>query len=338
MKPQLVSFDCHKFFESVHYLQFFNHNKEIFEDMDPLLTNSTERKSQEMPPKPKMTDEELERLLSDTLGEFHIGNPSACEVERKEATPSIPVPEQASLSEKAMFRQQLMMMMPMMAQQFATDPDELRQQLQVSIGLMMQPQKLEAVSEIPIKIGDLMQNEDERIAMVDAEKLFLLGHEFQSGPITSSRLEELIADGTFKIVSEAEVKAQEVAMQQKLAAPSEVAFDIDAQLGFSRMLQVYGIEEKYRAVLSAKPDIVVELQLAQFSLLATHKDLLEVFIDFQWNMMGGMAEMNPMNPLPGFDQDIPLDSLSKLCMSDQFVRISKGMTQYFVAHYKLGSD
>lgn len=304
--------------------------------MDPLPTNSTERKSQEMPVGDKMTDEELERLLSDTLGEFHIANPSAGEVKRKEATPSIPVPEQDSLSQKAMFRQQMMIMMPMMAQQFAINPDELRQQLQVSIGLMMQPQKLEAVSEIPIKIGDLMQNEDERIAMVDAEKLILLGHEFQGGSITSSRLEELIADKTFKVISEAEVKAQKLAMQQMLAAPSEIP--LEAKQEFSKMLQVFGIDEKYRAVLSTKPDIVVELQLAQFSLLAIHKDLLEVFIDFQMNMMEGMGEMNPMASLPGFGQDIPLDSLSKYCTGDQFARISEGMTQYFVAHYKLGNE
>ena len=107
---------------------------------------------------------------------------------------------------------------------------------------------------------------------------------------------------------------------------------------FSKMLQVFGIDEKYRAVLSTKPDIVVELQLAQFSLLATHKDLLEVFIDFQVNMMEGIGEMNPMTSLPGLGHDIPLDSLSKHCTGDQFARISEGMTQYFVAHYKLGSD
>lgn len=306
--------------------------------MDPLQTNSTERKSQEMPPKPKMTDEELERLLSDTLGEFHIANPSAGEVERKEATPSIPVPEQDSLSEKAMMRQQMRMVMPMMIQEFASNPDQVRQMIQMQMGLMMQPQKMEMVSEIPMNVGELIGREDERMAMIAVEKLMLLGPEMEKGSLSSARLEELIANGTFKIVSKAEVEAQELAMQQKLTAPSEVAFGIDAQLGFSRMLQVYGIEEKHRAVLSAKPDIVVELQLAQFSLLSIHRDLLEVFIDFQLNMIEGIGEMNPMASLPGFGQDIPLDSLSKYCTGDQFARISEGMTQYFVAHYKLGSE
>ena len=219
-----------------------------------------------------------------------------------------------------MFRQQLMMMMPMMIQEFTSNPDQVRQVIQMQMGLMMQPQKMQAVSEIPLNIGELLGIEDERMAMIAIEKLMLLAPEMEKGPLSSARLNDLIIDGTFKIVSEAEVEAQEVAMQQKLAAPSEVAFGIDAQLGFSRMLQVYGIEENYCAVLSAKPDIVVELQLAQFSLLATHKDLLEVFIDFQLNMMGGMAEMNPMNPLPGFDQDIPLDSL-RGCPKSQITQV-----------------
>ncbi len=311
--------------------------------MDPLQTNSNARKSQEMPVGDKMTDEELERLLSDTLGEFHIANPSAGEVERKEADPmrapsSIPLPEQSSIIEKAMMKQMLMSQMPMMVQGFSEDPDKVRQMIQMQMQLMMQPQKMETVSEITLTFGALTGKEDERMAMISLEKLTLLGPELEKGDLSSERLEELIANGTFKIVSKAEVEAQELAMQQKLKAPSTPSLGAEAHLELSRMLQIFGIEEKYCAVLSAKPDIVVELQLALFSLLSNHGDLLEVIVDFQLNMMGGMAEMNPMNPLHGFDQDIPLDSLSKLCMSDQFVRISKGMTQYFVAHYKLGSD
>lgn len=311
---------------------------------DALRSSSTERKLQEMQPGDSgavpMTDEELERILTETLGDLKITPKGDGAVEEKKedsvrAPSSMPLPESASISEIAMVKQQIMMMTLMMVQAFSEDPVQVKQMLQMQIGmqmsLMKQPQNVEAFSEVPINVCDLIGREDDRTVMVAGEKFPLLLPELQKGSLSSERLDALIADGTFTVILKAEAELKMSAIREKIEAPHEFVLDLEQQQGVSRMLQIYGVEEKYHLVLSTKPDLLIEIQMGQFELLSKNRDLLEVCVDFQVNLMGGIAQLD-------LSHDIPLDGLSKLCKGDQFARISEAMTHYFVTHYKLGSD
>ena len=187
--------------------------------------------------------------------------------------------------------------------------------------------------DIPIPVSELTGNaSDDRMVIMAPEKV-AQHPDIQSGEMSSSRFEELLSNGTFRLVSKSEAENKAQSLQEKLLAPVEIPFNQEVQEQAGKMLKIYGIHEKYHKALLTKNDLMIEIQLAQLYILSCHQDLMEIFIDFQMQglEMGNSELGQPMNP------DLPLDSLRKLCEHSQFTKIRHGMTGYLVAHYKLGS-
>ncbi|QVL56992.1 MAG: hypothetical protein KFB93_06315 [Simkaniaceae bacterium] len=294
---------------------------------DPLRCSSTERKTVDTTPTvpEPMSDAELERILMESLGHLEI------EEEKGQAAASIPVPESASVSEKEMMKQQIRMMFSAMAEAFSCDPNQVRQMIQMQMQMMgMGRESLEETVAIPIPVSELTGDaSDERMVMMDLSKM-IQHPDIQDEQLSAKKFEELLADKTFTLISKDEVEHKAKAMQQGvMASPLELPANPEAQAEMSKMLHVFGINEKHHAALLTKGDLPIEIQLAQHYATSLHSDLVDCFVEFQVYtaeaMFSGSAE-----PVSG-------DALSKHCKGTQFAQIGHEMTQYLVAHYKLGS-